>query len=31
MRAADTRRFLLTINDYSHVMEFQKSRGDLNA
>lgn len=31
MRAADTRRFLLTINDYSHVMEFQNSRGDLNA
>lgn len=31
MRAADTRRFLLTINDYSHVMPFQKSRGDLNA
>ncbi len=31
MRAADTRRFLLTINDYSHVMAFQKSRGDLNA
>ncbi|HML98602.1 MAG TPA: histidine phosphatase family protein [Tepidiformaceae bacterium] len=31
MRAADTRRFLLTINDYSHVMPFQKSRGDMNA
>lgn len=31
LRAADTRRFLLTINDYSHVMEFQKTRGDLNA
>lgn len=31
MRAADTRRFLLTINDYSHVMPFQKARGDLNA
>jgi probable phosphoglycerate mutase len=31
LRAADTRRFLLTINDYSHVMEFQKSRGDINA
>ena len=31
LRAADTRRFLLTINDYSHVMEFQNSRGDLNA
>jgi len=31
MRAADTRRILLTINDYSHVMEFQKSRGDMNA
>lgn len=31
MRAADTRRFLLTINDYSHVMPLQKSRGDMNA
>jgi len=31
LRAADTRRILLTINDYSHVMAFQKSRGDMNA
>jgi 2,3-bisphosphoglycerate-dependent phosphoglycerate mutase len=31
VRAADTRRVLLTINDYSHVMSFQKARGDLNA
>ncbi|GIW19210.1 histidine phosphatase family protein [Tepidiforma sp.] len=31
MRAADTRRVILTINDYSHVMPIQSSRGDLNA
>jgi len=31
LRAADTRRVLLTINDYSHVMAFQSSRGDMNA
>ncbi|MEO8538761.1 MAG: histidine phosphatase family protein [bacterium] len=31
MRAADTRRVILTVNDYSHVMEFQTSRGDVNA
>jgi probable phosphoglycerate mutase len=31
VRAADTRRELLTINDYSHVMPFQTSRGSLNA
>ena len=31
VRAADTRRELLTINDYSHVMPFQTSRGGLNA
>jgi probable phosphoglycerate mutase len=31
IRAADTRRAALTINDYSHVMPFQSSRGDLNA
>lgn len=31
VRAADTRREVLTINDYSHVMAFQSSRGDLNA
>ncbi len=31
VRAADTRRELLTINDYSHVMPFQSSRGDINA
>jgi probable phosphoglycerate mutase len=31
MRAADTRRVILTVNDYSHVMPFQTSRGDVNA
>lgn len=31
VRAADTRRVVLTVNDYSHVMAFQSSRGDLNA
>jgi len=31
MRAADTRRVILTVNDYSHVMPFQSTRGDLNA
>lgn len=31
MRAADSRRVILTVNDYSHVMAFQSSRGDLNA
>lgn len=31
VRGADTRRAVLTINDYSHVMAFQSSRGDLNA
>lgn len=31
VRAADTRRVLLTINDYSHVMPIQSSRGQLNA
>jgi probable phosphoglycerate mutase len=31
VRAADTRRELLTINDYSHVMPFQHARGGLNA
>jgi len=31
IRAADTRRVALTINDYSHVMSFQSSRSDLNA
>jgi probable phosphoglycerate mutase len=31
MRAADTRRVILTVNDYSHVMAFQHSRGDVNA
>ena len=31
VRGADTRRHLLTINDYSHVMSFQKARGDINA
>lgn len=31
VRAADTRRELLTINDYSHVMAVQSSRGDINA
>lgn len=31
IRAADKRRAVLTINDYSHVMPIQSSRGDLNA
>jgi probable phosphoglycerate mutase len=31
IRGADTRRAILTINDYSHVMSFQHSRGDVNA
>jgi len=31
IRAADDRRAVLTINDYSHVMAIQSSRGDLNA
>lgn len=31
VRGADTRRTVLTINDYSHVMAFQTHRGDLNA
>ncbi|MGE5595961.1 MAG: histidine phosphatase family protein [Hyphomicrobiales bacterium] len=31
IRAADTRRAVLTVNDYSHVMRVQSSRGDLNA
>ena len=31
IRAADTRREVLTVNDYSHVMAFQSARGDLNA
>lgn len=31
VRAADVRRELLTINDYSHVMAVQSSRGDINA
>lgn len=31
VRAADTRRELLTINDYAHVMPIQSSRGSLNA
>jgi probable phosphoglycerate mutase len=31
LRAADTRRMILTVNDYSHVMPFQSSRGDINA
>jgi len=31
VRAADTRRAVLTINDYSHVMAVQSHRGDLNA
>jgi 2,3-bisphosphoglycerate-dependent phosphoglycerate mutase len=30
VRAADTRRELLTINDYAHVMAFQNSRSSLN-
>lgn len=31
VRAADTRRAVLTINDYAHVMAVQSARGDLNA
>jgi probable phosphoglycerate mutase len=31
VRAADTRRAVLTINDYSHVMPIQSSRSKLNA
>lgn len=31
VRAADTRRAVLTVNDYSHVMAVQSSRGDINA
>lgn len=31
IRAADTRRAVLTINDYSHVMPFQTARSDMNA
>ncbi|MCC7366041.1 MAG: histidine phosphatase family protein [Dehalococcoidia bacterium] len=31
IRAADTRRAVITVNDYSHVMSFQSHRGDLNA
>ncbi|MCE7927385.1 MAG: histidine phosphatase family protein [Dehalococcoidia bacterium] len=31
VRAADTRRAVLTINDYSHVMPIQSHRGDINA
>ena len=31
IRAADTRRAVMTINDYSHVMAIQSHRGDLNA
>jgi probable phosphoglycerate mutase len=31
IRAADTRRAVLTVNDYSHVMAVQTHRGDLNA
>jgi probable phosphoglycerate mutase len=31
IRGADTRREVLTINDYAHVMPFQSSRGALNA
>lgn len=31
IRAAGTRRAVLTINDYSHVMPIQSHRGDINA
>jgi probable phosphoglycerate mutase len=31
VRGADVRREVLTVNDYSHVMSFQSTRGDLNA
>ncbi len=31
VRAADTRRELLTINDYSHVLPFQSARGSMNS
>ena len=31
VRGADTRREVITVNDYSHVMAIQSSRGDINA
>jgi probable phosphoglycerate mutase len=31
IRAADVRRAVVTINDFSHVLPFQTGRGDLNA
>lgn len=31
VRGADSRRAVLTVNDYSHVMSFQSHRGDVNA
>lgn len=31
VRAADTRRAVLTVNDYSHVMPIQSHRGDINS
>ena len=31
VRGADTRREVLTVNDYAHVMAVQSSRGDMNA
>jgi 2,3-bisphosphoglycerate-dependent phosphoglycerate mutase len=31
VRGADTRREVITVNDFSHVMAFQSSRGDMNA
>ena len=31
LRAADTRRELLTVNDFAHVLPIQNSRGDMNA
>jgi 2,3-bisphosphoglycerate-dependent phosphoglycerate mutase len=31
VRGADTRREVITVNDYSHVMPFQSARGDINA
>ena len=31
LRAADTRREFLTINDYAHVHAVQTARGDMNA
>jgi probable phosphoglycerate mutase len=31
VRAADTRRVVLSTNDFAHVRDFQTTRGDINA